>query len=170
MLHLAGSIHKAKPSANGLTWWHVPRWRKQERQSTQRRWLVMCLALPSVTGQRVTGASLHVTGAFLPVTGAFLRVTGALHVTGGCPARDCSFLACDWGFLACDWGFLACVLGLLACVLGFLACLLDRLDSSCQAVTQSGCLCVRLVFCLFGDTRSGMALPHLWHISSSQES
>ena len=83
MLHLVASIHKAKPSANGPTWWHVPRWRKQEQQSTQRRWLVMCLASPSLTGQHLTGASSHVTGAFLHVMGAFLNVTGAfLHVTG----------------------------------------------------------------------------------------
>ncbi len=70
MLQLAESTHKAKPSAKGPTWWHEPRWRKQEQQSTQERWLAICLASPSLTGQRVTGASLSVTGACLNVTGA----------------------------------------------------------------------------------------------------
>ncbi len=114
MLQLGGSIHKAKPSANGPTWWHVPRWRKQERQSTQRRWLVMCLALPSLTGQHVTRASLHVTGAFLHATGAFLHVTGAalyvtgifLHVCGAALWGTGAFLRVSWAFLHVSRAFL----------------------------------------------------------------
>ena len=149
MLHQGGSIHRAKPSASGPIWWHVPRWRRQEQQSTQRRWLVMCLALPCLTGQHVTRASLHVTGAFLSVTWGFpARDWGSSH-EWGCPARDCSCLACDWGFLACDWGFLHVSWGFLHVSWAFLhACLIGLAVHVRQSLNLIVCVSVWFYVCL----------------------
>ena len=135
MLHLAGSTHGAKSSANGPTWWHAPRWRKQEPQSTQRRWLAMCLASLCLTGQRVTVAALHVPGGFLHVTGAFSHVNGASsHVTGAALRMTGASLHVPRAFLH------AFLVGL---------AVHDR---------QSPCLSV----CIF-VTLSPCSLGHMWH-------